>query len=68
LNSEISKSLKIIKIINQHLAENPECSHSLKVIMTQALMESESEGTGVDQTPATTTTTQSTPQDERIVS
>jgi hypothetical protein len=34
---EVSESLRIIKVINEHLAEQPECKHDLKTIMRQAI-------------------------------
>ena len=34
---EVSESLRIIKVINEHLAESPECKHDLKMIMRQAI-------------------------------
>jgi hypothetical protein len=37
MNSEVSESVRIIKVINQHLAENPECKHDLKTIMREAI-------------------------------
>lgn len=34
---EVSESLRIIKVINEHLAEQPECKHDLKTIMREAI-------------------------------
>ena len=31
------KTSKILAVINQHLAEEPECKHSLKTIMKEAI-------------------------------
>ena len=36
---EVSESLRIIKVINEHLAENPECKHDLKSIVKEALQD-----------------------------
>ena len=36
-NSEVTQSLRIIQVINQHLSEVPECKHDLKSIMSEAL-------------------------------
>ena len=37
MNSEVTQSVRIIKVINEHLAEKPECKHDLKTIMRQAI-------------------------------
>ena len=37
MNSEVSQSVRIIRVINEHLAEQPECKHDLKSIMSEAL-------------------------------
>ena len=37
MNSEVKESLRIIKVINEHLAEQPECKHDLKTIMREAM-------------------------------
>ena len=30
MNSEVKESTRIIKVINEHLAEQPDCKHDLK--------------------------------------
>jgi hypothetical protein len=37
MNSEVTEAHRIIKVINEHLAENPECKHDLKSIMREAI-------------------------------
>ena len=37
MNPEVKESVRIMKIINQHLAEDPECKHDLKTIMREAI-------------------------------
>jgi hypothetical protein len=38
-NSELKESLRMLKVINVHLAEVPECKHDLKTIMREAVDE-----------------------------
>jgi hypothetical protein len=38
LNSEIARSVKVMKVINEHLQEK-ECNHNIKTIMKEALEE-----------------------------
>ena len=35
--SEVKEAHRIIKVINEHLAEQPECKHDLKTIMREAI-------------------------------
>ena len=37
MNSEVKDSTRIIEVINQHLAEQPECKHDIKTIMREAI-------------------------------
>ena len=37
--SEVSQSVRIIKVINEHLAEEPDCKHDIKSIMREATEE-----------------------------
>jgi len=39
MNSEVKESTRIIKVINEHLAEDPDCKHDLKTIMKEAIQE-----------------------------
>ena len=37
MNSEVKEARQIIKVINEHLAEQPECKHDIKTIMREAI-------------------------------
>jgi len=39
LNSEVAQSVRIIKVINEHLTEQPECKCSIRDIMKEAIQE-----------------------------
>lgn len=36
-SSEVKESVRIIRVINQHLAEEPECKCSIRDIMREAI-------------------------------
>ena len=55
MNPEVKESTRIIKVINQHLDEEPECKHNIRFIMSHAL-ESKS-GTGPGTTEPNTNRT-----------